>query len=332
MDVKVVTLGEILVRLSPPDHQKILQANHLDIHVGGAEANVAVALSNLGVGCRVISRLPENDLAQLAINRLRSLGVDTDFIVRGGDRIGIYFLETGSWARASKVIYDRTDSAICHAGIDEFDLEKIFDGAKWFHTSGITPAVSDQAADLTLDIVKYARNNGLTTSFDINFRQKLWNKDKARTWLSKICELTDVYIGNTGHASLLMDVDASDPDNYDDVFAALKQRFGFKYMACTIRKPYSASRNEFGAVVSDGKEIYKTRSYDVSITDRVGTGDSFSAGLIYGLMNGQSLHAAAEFGVAAAALKHTIPGDLNYLTADEIKALMEGDGTGNVRR
>lgn len=328
----VVVLGEILLRFSVPDYKRIVQSNMLEIHVGGAEANVAVALKNFGLNSRILSSLPDNELGQLAMNQLRGMGVDTAFVHRSKGNMGFYFWENGSWARPSKSIYARENSTMCHAHSEDFDFESIFEDAGWFHTSGITPAISDEAAELTSAAIRFAKKKNITTSFDINFRQSLWTKQKAAYWLTKLCEYADVYIGNVGHAALLMDVDTSDLTRYKEVFKQLQTRFGFRYIACTIRVPHSASKNDFGAIVFDGENVYETHKYSVSIIDRVGSGDAFSAGLIYGLVNGKTLAESADFGAAAGALKHTIPGDQCHLAVEEVTALLQGDTSGVAKR
>ncbi len=332
MPKRIVTLGEILLRLSPPDHQSMKQAKELEMNFGGSEANVALALCNFGMEGVVVSKVPDNALGQSAINHFRRYGVNTDYILKGGNRLGLYFLESGTWARPSKVIYDRAQSSMSLAKRDEFDFDKILEDADWFHTSGITTAISEESAEIALQAMKTAKAKGITTSFDINFRQKIWSAEKARPWLTKLCEQADVYIGNTGHASLLLDVDCSDTRNYENVFSALYDRFGFKYIACTSRKVQSASQNEISALVSDGKKSYRSKEYSVSIIDRVGSGDAFAAGLIYGLLDGRPLENAAAFGIASCALKHTYPGDATYSTVEEVKALVAGNSSAHVQR
>ena len=341
MAKKVVTLGEIMLRLSTPDFKRFVQADTFDITYGGGEANVAAAICNYGEQGVFISKVPDNPIGQSAINHIRRYGVDTRFVVRGGDRLGIYFLETGASARASQVVYDRAGAAIAEAEVSEFDFDKIFEGADWFHTTGITPALSDKAAALTLAALKAARAKGVTTSIDLNYRKKLWSKEKAQKVMSELCKYVDVCIGNEEEAETTLGFKSEGTDitkgelnldGYKSVFKQMKEKFGFKYIASTLRESYSASDNGWSALVYDGNEFYHTRHFEIRIVDRVGGGDSFASGFIYGLISGMSFKDAAEFGVAASALKHTIPGDLNHATLKEVKDLVKGDGSGRVQR
>ena len=341
MSKKVVTLGEIMLRLSTPDFKRFVQADSFDVTYGGGEANVAAALCNYGLNGTFVTKVPNNAIGQSAINHMRRYGVDTQFIVRGGDRLGIYFLETGASMRASQVVYDRAGASIADVDASEFDFDKILEGADWFHTTGITPALSDKAAALTEAALKAARAKGITTSIDLNFRKKLWTKEKARVIMTKLCEHVDVCIGNEEDADLCLGFKASDTDvtkgelnldGFKDVFKQMKDRFGFKYIASSLRESHSASDNGWSALVYDGTEFYHTKKYEVRIVDRVGSGDSFASGFIYGLVSGMPMPEAAEFGVAASALKHTIPGDLNHATLSDVKELMKGDGSGRVQR
>lgn len=341
MSKKVVTLGEIMLRLSTPDFKRFVQADTFDITYGGGEANVSAALCNYGLNGTFVSKVPNNAIGQSAINHLRRYGVDTQFVARGGDRLGIYFLETGASMRASQVIYDRAGASIADVDASEFDWDKIFDGASWFHTTGITPALSDKAAALTEAALKAAKAKGITTSIDLNFRKKLWTKEKARVIMTKLCEHVDVCIGNEEDADLCLGFKAANTDvtkgelnldGFKDVFKQMKDRFGFKFIASSLRESHSASDNGWSALVYDGNEFYHTKEYNVRIVDRVGSGDSFASGLIYGLVTGMPMNEAAEFGVAASALKHTIPGDLNHATLNDVKDLMKGDGSGRVQR
>lgn len=341
MPKKVVTLGEIMMRLSTPGHERFVQSDSFDVTYGGGEANVAVALSNYGLNGVFVTKVPDNALGQAAINHIRRYGVDTQFIVRGGARLGIYFLETGASMRASQVIYDRAGASVAEMDISEFDFDKILDGASWFHTTGITPALSDKAAALTEAALKAAKAKGITTSIDLNYRKKLWSKEKAREVMTRLCQYVDVCIGNEEDADTTLGFKAKGTDvtkgelnldGYKDVFQQMKEKFGFKYIASTLRESHSASDNGWSALVYDGSEFYHTKSYEVRIVDRVGSGDSFASGFIYGLVTGMPMADAAEFGVAASALKHTIPGDLNHATLNDVKELMKGDGSGRVQR
>ncbi|MEJ7779080.1 MAG: sugar kinase [Daejeonella sp.] len=341
MAKKVVTLGEIMMRLSTPDFKRFVQSDSFDVTYGGGEANVAAALCNYGLNGTFVTKVPNNALGQSAINHLRRYGVDTQHIARGGERLGIYFLETGASMRASQVIYDRAHASIADVDASEFDFDKIFEGADWFHTTGITPALSDKAAALTEAALKAAKAKGITTSIDLNYRKKLWSKEKAREVMAKLCQYVDVCIGNEedadttlGFTSKGTDVTKGELnlDGYKDVFQQMKEKFGFKYIASTLRESHSASDNGWSALVYDGTEFYSTKQYEVRIVDRVGSGDSFASGFIYGLVSGMKMGDAAEFGVAASAIKHTIPGDLNHATLSDVKDLVGGDGSGRVQR
>ncbi len=341
MSKRVVTLGEIMMRLSTPDYKRFEQSNSFDVTYGGGEANVAAAICNYGEQGVFVTKVPKDALGQSAINHLRRYGVDTQFIARGGDRIGIYFLETGAAMRASKVIYDRAGAAIADVDASDFDWDAIFEGADWFHTTGITPALSDKAAALTSAALKAAKAKGITTSIDLNYRKKLWSKAKAQQVMTELCQYVDVCIGNEEDAETTLGFKSEDTDiekgtlnldGYKSVFKQMKEKFGFKYIASTLRESHSASDNGWSALVYDGNEFYHTKHYEVRIIDRVGSGDSFASGFIYGLVTGKSMPDAAEFGVAASALKHTIPGDLNHVTVDEVMTLVKGDGSGRVQR
>lgn len=341
MSKKVVTLGEVMLRLSTPDFKRFVQTDTFDITYGGGEANVAGALCNYGLEGTFVTKVPDNPIGQSAINHLRRYGVDTQFIARGGKRLGIYFLETGASMRASQVVYDRADASISEAEISDFDFDKIFDGAVWFHTTGITPALSDKAAALTEAALKAAKAKGVTTSIDLNYRKKLWSKEKAKEVMTRLCQYVDVCIGNEEDAETTLGFHSKETDvtkgelnleGYKDVFKQMKEKFRFKYIASTLRESYSASDNGWSALVYDGDEFYHSKKYDVRIVDRVGGGDSFASGLIYGLIQEMGLEGATEFAVAASALKHTFPGDMNHATLAEVEVLMGGDASGRVQR
>lgn len=341
MTKKVVTLGEIMLRLSTSDHKRFVQSDSFEVTYGGGEANVAASLCNYGLNGTFVTKVPKNPIGDSAVNHLRRYGVDTQYIERGGDRLGIYFLETGASMRASQVVYDRAGASIADADVSEFDFDKIFEGADWFHTTGITPALSDKAAALTEAALKAAKAKGITTSIDLNYRKKLWSKEKAREVMTRLCQYVDVCIGNEEDADTSLGFKASGTDvtkgelnldGFKDVFRQMKAHFGFKFIASSLRESHSASDNGWSALVYDGNEFYHTKEYNVRIVDRVGSGDSFASGLIYGLVTGMPMAEAAEFGVSASALKHTIPGDLNHATLTEVKELMKGDGSGRVQR
>ncbi len=338
---KVVTLGEIMLRLSTPRYERFIQANSFDVVYGGGEANVAVSLANYGYDTYFVSKLPDNDIGQSAINNLRRFGVNTDYIVRGGDRVGIYYLETGASMRPSKVIYDRANSAISEADISDFDFDEIFKDALWFHFSGITPALSDKAAKLTKEALKAAKKHNVTVSVDLNYRKNLWSPEKAQEIMTDLMQYVDVCIGNEEDAHLTLgfkpgktDVTSGELElsGYKDIFKQMVDKFGFKYVISSLRESYSASDNGWSACAYDGKEFYHSRKYDVRIVDRVGGGDSFASGVIYGLLEGKNFKDALEFGVAASALKHTIHGDFNMVTISEVENLLRGDASGRVQR
>jgi len=341
MPKKVVTLGEIMMRLSTPGYERFVQSDSFDVTYGGGEANVAAAICNYGNNGTFVTKVPDNALGQAAINHLRRYGVDTQFIAKGGQRLGIYFLETGASMRASQVIYDRAGASIADAEVKDFNFDKILEGADWFHTTGITPALSDKCAAVAEAALKAAKAKGITTSIDLNYRKKLWSKEKAREIMTKLCQYVDVCIGNEEDADTTLGFKAKGTDitkgelnleGYKDVFKQMKEKFNFKYIASTLRESHSASDNGWSALVYDGKEFYHTRQYEVRIVDRVGSGDSFASGFIHGLVTGMAMKDAAEFGVAASALKHTIPGDLNHATVKEVMDLVQGDASGRVQR
>jgi 2-dehydro-3-deoxygluconokinase len=326
-----------MMRLSTPSYKRFVQTDSFDINYGGGEANVAAALCNYGLTSAFISKLPDNALGQAAINQLRRYGVDTQYIARGGKRLGLYFLEPGVSMRPSQVIYDRADASITEVELSDFNFDQIFEGADWFHTSGITPALSDKAAALTLAALKAAKAKGITTSLDLNYRKKLWSIEKARETLVELAQYVDVCIGPDAtlgfHAGDTdVDLDNIQTDDYQTIFKQLKDNYGFKYIASTLRTSHSASDNCVSAMIFDGDTMHHTKAYDVRIVDRVGAGDSFASGLIYGLVTSLTAAQAAEFGIAASALKHTIPGDINHATVSEVEALMGGDGSGKIQR
>jgi len=337
MSKKVVTLGEIMMRLSTPDYERFVQAESFEITFGGGEANVSAALCNYGLQSSFVSKVPDNPLGQSAINHLRRFGVDTQFVGRGGNRLGIYFVETGASMRPTQVVYDRAGSSITEAEVAEFDFDKIFEGADWFHTSGITPAISDKALALTEAALKAAKAKGIIISIDVNYRKKLWSSEKAREVMTRLCAYADVCIGaetTLGFKSLENKyIDGKlDLSEYQTAFEQMTAKFGFKYIATILRESHSASDNGMSALVYGDGQMYKTKEYNIRIVDRVGTGDSFASGFIYGLVTGMEMNEAAEFGAGAAALKHTIPGDFNHITVAEVQTLVSGDGTGKVQR
>ena len=338
---KVVTFGEIMLRLSPAGTNRFVQADSFDVVYGGGEANVAVSLAAYGHNAYFVTKLPCHEVGQSAVNALRRYGVNTDYITRGGDRIGIYYLETGAAMRPSKVIYDRAHSAISEAEPCDFDFDKIMQGADWFHWSGITPAISDKAANLTRLACEAAKRHGVKVSVDLNFRKKLWTKEKAQSVMRPLMQYVDVCIGNEEDAELCLgfkpdaDIEAgrTDAEGYKSIFKAMVDEFGFEYVISTLRESFSASHNGWKAMIYNGREFYESRRYDINpIVDRVGGGDAFSGGVIHGLLTKSTQAEALEFAVAASALKHTIAGDFNMVSAEEVEALCGGDASGRVQR
>lgn len=338
---KVVTLGEIMLRLSTPGYDRFVQAESFDAIYGGGEANVAVSLANYGHEAYYVTKLPKHEIGQAAVNALRKYGVDTSYIVRGGDRVGIYYSETGASARPSKVIYDRANSAIAMAEPSEFDFDKVFEGAKWFHTSGITPAISENGAKITKAAMIAAKKAGAIVSIDLNYRKKLWTPAQAQKVMTDLMQYVDVCIGNEEDASLCLgftpeglDVTKGSLDAaaYETIFKQMKEKFGLTHVVSTLRESYSASDNGWSAVIYDGKEFYHSREYELRIVDRVGGGDSFAAGLISAMLDGKGSKEALEFAVAASALKHTVKGDFNLMSKDEVQTLVDGDASGRVQR
>lgn len=341
MKQKVVTFGEIMLRLAPLGYTRFVQAETLEATYGGGEANVAVSLANYGFDAKYVTKLPKHEMGQAAINSLRRFGVDTSYIARGGDRIGIYYLEKGASQRPSKVIYDRAGSSIYAAKSEEFNWDEIFKDCAWFHITGITPALCDNVAELTIEACKKAKEHGVKISCDLNYRNKLWSKEKACKVMSKICEYVDVCIANEEDASDVFGISASNTDvtsgevnheGYKEVATELKKRFGFEKVAITLRESISANDNRWSAMLYDGEEFYFSKKYNMHIVDRVGGGDSFGAGLIAAILEGYNSQEVIEFAVAASCLKHTIEGDFNHVSMEEVLKLAGGDGSGRVQR
>ena len=344
---KIITFGEIMLRLAPEGYLRFLQEPKFQATFGGGEANVSVSLANYGMNTSFVTKLPENDIANGCINQLRYFGVDTSLITRGGPRLGIYYCEKGDSMRPSKVIYDRASSSIALATKKDFDWDKIFDGetknnkATWFHFTGITPALGDNVAEITLEAVKKAKEKGITVSCDLNYRKKLWSKEKAREVMSEICKYVDVCIANEEDANDVFGISSTGTDvntgklnkeGYEEVARRLTEKFGFKKVAITLRESISANDNNWGAMLySDGK-AYFSKTYSIRIVDRVGGGDSFGAGLIYALENNYENQDAIEFAAAASALKHTIEGDFNRVSVSEVETLKNGNASGRVQR
>ena len=338
---KAVCFGEIMMRLSPPGYLRFVQADSFGVVYGGGEANVSVSLAGFGIDSAFVTKLPDNPLGQSAINQLRQFGVDTSKIARGGERIGIYFLEKGASQRASVVVYDRKYSSVSKSTAVDYDWDAVFEGVSWFHFTGITPALGDNVADVLLEACKKAKEKGVYISCDLNFRKNLWTAQKANQVMSGLMQYVDLCIGNEEDADKVFGIKAPNTDisggklsheGYRKVAEELVARFGFKKVAITLRGSISASDNNWAAMLFDGGQCYFSKNYPVHIVDRVGGGDSFAGGLIYGLMSGYNGQDALEFAVAASCLKHSIEGDFNHVSVKEVEALMKGDGSGRVQR
>ena len=338
---KYITFGEIMMRLSPSGYKRFVQSNQFNVFFGGGEANVSTSLANYGLNSYYVTKLPIHEIGQAAINELNRFGVKTDYIARGGKRLGIYFCERGASQRPSKVIYDRENSALAVARKEDFDWENIFDGAIWFHFTGITPALSDDCIRITLDALKAARKAGVTISVDLNYRNNLWEREDASSVMSELVGYCDVVIANEEDAEKVFNIKAKGSDTkkaqlsyegYKEVAKKLYDRFSLKFVAITLRESFSASNNGWSGILYDGNTIYKSKKYDVRIVDRVGGGDAFCGGLIYGLSTGMDNQDALEFAAAASCLKHTIEGDFNLMSVDEVMNLVKGDASGRVQR
>ena len=341
--MKVITFGEIMLRLAPNGYYRFFQNDQMQATFGGGEANVAVSLANFGLDSTYVTKLPKHAIGQAAIDSLRYFGVDTSKVVRGGDRVGIYFLEKGASQRGSVCIYDRAHSAIAEAKATDFDWDAIFEGADWFHFTGITPALGGELVNICLDACKAAKARGVKISCDLNYRGKLWTRAEAREAMTRLCAYVDVCISNEEDAKDVFGIEAENTDiyggklnheGYKSVAKQLADKFGFEYVAITLRESRSAFDNGWSAMLYDVKadEYCFSKKYDLHIIDRVGGGDSFGGGLIYSLMNGKSAQAAVEFAVAASALKHSIEGDYNMVTLAEVEKLAGGDGSGRIQR
>ncbi|MBQ4290256.1 MAG: sugar kinase [Clostridia bacterium] len=338
--MRVVTMGEMMIRLMPCGNLRIEQASSFDAWYGGDEAIVASILARLGADVRYVTKLPENILGETALGKLREQGIDVSFIARGGERLGLNFYENGASVRPSVVLYDRKHSSISEADPEDFDFDAIFDGADWFHVSGITPALGAKAAELVRLAMAAAKRHGATVSVDLNYRGKLWTPEEARAVMVPLMRDTDVCIGGAEDAAKMLGVGslpATDTEEHDldalrSLFRTLRERFGFRLIASTLRESRSASDNRWSALLSDGEGFHHTRTYDIHLVDRGGGGATFSGALIYSLLSGFPLEKAGEFAVAASALKQTVTGDFPCIHREEIESLMGGKGTGRVQR
>lgn len=338
---KIVTFGELMLRLAPFNYDRFVQTDKFEATFGGAEANVAVSLANYGDDAVYVTKLPSHEIGQMAVNSLRRFGVDTSQIVRGGDRVGIYYCEKGASQRPGKVIYDRAGAAIAKAGANDFNWDKIFTGACWFHVTGITPALSENLAGITIEACKKAKEAGLTVSTDLNYRKKLWTREQAGEVMNELCKYVDYCIANEEDAKDVFGIEAPDTDietgrlnreGYISVARQLTERFGFKGVAITLRESFSANDNDWSAMLYTGEKACFSKKYSMHIVDRVGGGDSFGAGLIHSLVNGKDAQYALEFAVAASCLKHSVEGDYNMVSEAEVESLMKGSGSGRVQR
>lgn len=338
---RAVCFGELMLRLAPPGYLRLTQTDALQMSFGGAEANVAVSLAGLGNEVAYVTRLPANPLGEAARNELRRHGVDTRFIAWGGDRVGIYYLEKGAAMRPSKVVYDRKHSAIATAAPTDFDWNAIFSGAAWFHFTGITPALGDTLAGITLDACRAAKAAGLTVSCDLNFRKNLWSSERAGRVMSEIMPEVDLCIANEEDAEKVFGIRAAASDithgrldeaGYRQVAEELARRFGLTGVAITLRESLSASDNNWSGLFLYRGAFHASRKYAIHIVDRVGAGDAFGAGLIHALLRGAGGQDAIELAAAASALKHTIEGDFNHVSLAEVQALLKGDASGRVQR
>lgn len=338
---KIVGFGELLLRLGTSQFQRFTQARTFEAYYTGAEANTLVSLVNYGLEGYAVSKVPANDIGQACINFLKGHGLNTDYIVRGGDRLGLFYLETGASQRASKVIYDRANSAITTLKQGEIDWQTVLQGKDWLHFSGTAPALDPDMPAVVEEACRVARQLGVTVSCDLNYRKKLWSPEKAGRIMTGLMAYVDVLMCNEEDAEMVFGIKAEgvdvrsgrlEADKYEDVARQLRERFGCKYIAITLRESLSATFNNWSGVLYDGSQLYRSRSYNMYIVDRVGGGDSFDGGLIYGLLTGMPMQEVVEFAAAASCLKHSIPGDFNLASVEEVKALMQGDASGRVQR
>ena len=338
---RIVTFGEIMMRLNPPGYLRFVQAECFEASYAGGEANVAVSLANYGMDAAFITKVPAHEIGQCAVNALRKYGVDTAGILRGGDRLGVYFVEKGASQRASKVIYDRAFSAISQAKPEEFDWEQIFAGADWFHFTGITPALGGCLPQICLEACRAAKALDITVSCDLNYRKKLWTREQAGETMAKLLPYVDMCIANEEDAKDVFGIEAENTDitagqlnheGYISVARQLAERFGCKYVAITLRTSLSASDNNWAGMLFNGKQAYFSPTYPIHIVDRVGGGDSFGGGLIYSILTQKAPQDIINFAVAASALKHTVEQDFNLVSAAEVESLAAGNASGRVQR
>lgn len=339
--MKVVTFGELMLRLEPPGYLRFVQTENLSATFGGAEANVAISLANFGVDSCYVTKLPSHEIGQAAVNSLRKFGVNTQYIVRGGPRVGIYYNERGASQRGSKCIYDRAGSSIQLSKPEDFDWKQIMQGASWFHITGITPALGPNLVQSCIEAAEEAHKAGATVSLDLNYRAKLWSREEANKAMTELCKYVDICVANEDDAADVFGIKAENTDTtkgelstegYKSVARQLMEKFAFKKVAITLRTSINANRNDWQALLYDGKDFFFSKKYEIWIVDRVGGGDSFTAGLIYSLLSGKSNQEAVEFSVAASCLKHTIEGDFNMVSVAEVEKLASGNASGRIQR
>lgn len=338
---RVITFGEIMLRLNPEGYRRIVQADTFAASYAGGEANVAVSLAQYGDESYFVSKVPMHEVGQACINSLRKYGVHTDYVIRGGERLGIYYVEKGASQRPSKVIYDRAHSAIALSTSDEYPWHEVFMGADWFHWTGITPAISDNLPDICLEACRAARERGVNISCDLNYRKKLWSKEKAKDVMKRLIPYVDLCIANEEDAADVFGITAEGTDiesgqlskeGYISVAKQICDIYGCKKVAITLRSSLSASVNKWAGMLYDGQKAYFSKEYTINIVDRVGGGDSFGGALIHALLKGMDPQTSIEFAVAASCLKHTIEEDYNLISEQEVMALMSGNGNGRVQR
>jgi 2-dehydro-3-deoxygluconokinase len=341
MTKKYVGFGELLLHLNTVGFQRMVQARQFDIFYTGAEANVAVSLANYGVDCSIVSKVPDNTLGQACINFIRQYGIDTSNILRGGKRLGVFYTETGASQRASDLIYDRAGSSFSELLPEELDWPAIFQNKDWFHFSGTAPALAPQLPQVLKQACATARENHVTVSCDLNYRKKLWSPEQAQAVMKQLMQNVDVLICNEEDAQKSLGIDTNqidvtlgklDPERYQALARMLHETYGFKAIAFTLRESISATFNNWSALLFDGSDFYLSKKYDMYVVDRVGGGDSFCGGLIYGLLSGFESQKVIEFASAASCLKHSIPGDFNHVSATEVERLIAGDGSGRIQR
>jgi len=338
---KAVFFGELLMRLGTKRYERFVQAREFEVGYTGAETNAAVLLSNFGIDTCIVSSVPDTEIGQACINYIRQYGVNTDYVKRLGRRLGTFYLETGASQRPSKVIYDRAGSSITELQTGDIDWDEIFKDKDWFHFSGTAPALGDNVAGVTKEACAAAKEQGLTVSCDLNYREKLWPPEKAHSVMTEIMNFVDVFIGNKEHSQLILGIESgkidieagkNDVESSKTVLEKLHKKFGMQYSAFTLREDISASESTLSGLVFDGGKFYHSRTYHIHIVDRVGGGDAFSGGLIYGLLSGMSMQATVEFATASSCLKHTIHGDAGLMSLNEVKQLMKGDVSGRIQR